>query len=67
MNYVVVAVIGNDALAQRLLAHGLWPGAVVERLQQAPFGDPMLFRLHGFRLALRRGEADRVTVAEAAS
>ena len=61
----VVAVDGGDALAQRLVDHGLWPGASVELLTTAPLGDPLLFRLHGFRLALRREEALRVLVAPA--
>ncbi|MBL8754303.1 MAG: ferrous iron transport protein A [Planctomycetes bacterium] len=67
VRYAVVAVAGDDDLARRLTAHGLWPGAVVERLRHAPFGDPVLFRLHGFRLALRRTEAERVTVVEVVS
>jgi ferrous iron transport protein A len=54
-------VAGDDALAHRLRASGLWPGTLVEVLGRAPFGDPLLFRLHGFRLALRRNEAARVT------
>lgn len=58
----VATVAGTDLLAQRLAALGLWPGAVVERLAAAPFGDPLLFRLHGYRLALRRSEAARVQV-----
>jgi len=65
--YRVVAVAGDDALARRLLASGLWAGAGIERLGQAPFGDPLLFRLHGFRLALRASEAARVSVVEAAA
>lgn len=65
--YVVVAVEGDDAIAQRLLASGLWVGAVIEFIGQAPFGDPRLFRVHGFRLALRASEAARVTVAEASA
>jgi ferrous iron transport protein A len=64
--YRVVEVTGDDALAQRLAAFGLWAGAMIERLGQAPFGDPLLFRLHGYRLALRANEAARVTVVEAA-
>ena len=60
--YEVVAVAGEDALSERLAASGLWRGAVIERLASAPFGDPVLFRLHGYRLALRRSEAERVTV-----
>ena len=60
----VVRVDGDDALAERLRAAGLWPGTVVERITAAPFGDPVLFRLHGYRLALRRDEANRVQVVE---
>ena len=64
--YEVVAVDGEDALSQRLLASGVWAGAVVERIASAPFGDPVLFRLHGYRLALRRAEAERVQVVACA-
>ena len=58
----VVAIDGDDALSQRLAAAGLWPGVPVERLATAPLGDPLLFRLHGYRLALRVVEARRVAV-----
>ena len=58
----VVEVTGNDALAHRLGACGLWPGTRIECIGCAPFGDPLLYRLHGYRLALRRSEAERVMV-----
>lgn len=58
----VVGIAGADDLADRLRASGLWEGAVVELVGKAPFGDPLLFALHGFRLALRRDEAARVAV-----
>ena len=61
-------VVGDDDLARRLVDQGLWPGVEVELLTAAPGGDPLLFVLHGFRLALRRDEAARVRVdAEPAS
>jgi ferrous iron transport protein A len=63
----VAAVAGDDALAERLQASGLWPGAVVEAIARAPFGGPLLVRVHGFRLALRRDEAARVTVTATGS
>lgn len=59
----MIAVQGADELAQRLVAAGLWPGTSVVRLTAAPFGDPLLFLVHGYRLALRRSEAARVAVA----
>ena len=61
----IVGIDGDDGLAHRLQASGLWCGAAIERLAAAPFGDPLLFRVHGFRLALRRSEAARVRVQEA--
>lgn len=61
----VVAVDGEDALARRLSDLGLWPGTVVEVVTRAPFGDPILFRLRGYRLALRREEARRVRTGPA--
>lgn len=60
----VVAVEGADALSERLTSAGLEPGVIVELLARAPFGGPMLFRVQGYRLALRRSEAARVRVAE---
>lgn len=59
----VDGIVGDDALAQRLRASGLWDGTLVEVVCRAPFGGPLLFKLHGFRLALRRNEADRVRVS----
>jgi len=59
----VVGIDGDDALSQRLSSAGVWPGVVIERITNAPFGDPMLFRVQGYRLALRRSEAARVRVA----
>ena len=59
---VVVAVTGDAGWAEHLAAAGLWAGAEVVCLQRAPFGDPLLFRLHGYRLALRRDEASAVRV-----
>ena len=58
----VVGVDGDDAVSERLAASGIWQGAVLERIASAPFGGPLLYRLHGYRLALRRTEASRVRV-----
>jgi Fe2+ transport system protein FeoA len=58
----VQQVLGDDALGERVRAAGLWAGTAVQQIGAAPFGDPLLFRLHGYRLALRRDEAARVLV-----
>ena len=58
----VVGVQGDDALARRLAAMGFWPGTEVEVVRRAPFGDPTQYALRGYRLALRRQEAQRILV-----
>lgn len=58
----VVAVEGSDDVSRRLADLGLVPGTRLEMLTVAPLGDPILFRLLGYRLALRKDESERVMV-----
>jgi ferrous iron transport protein A len=47
----------------RLLAMGLLEGSSVEVVHLAPFGgDPMIVRVRGTLIALKRSEASRVKV-----
>lgn len=62
----VLGIDGDDALSARLASAGIWPGVVIERITTAPLGDPLLFRVQGYRLALRRSEAARVRVTPCA-
>lgn len=59
---VVVRVEGDDAIARRLVDLGFWSGTEVTVLRRAPLADPTVYRLSGYRLALRRNEAARVIV-----
>ena len=61
---VVADVIGDDAVAQRLMEMGLTDGEPVRLIGFAPMGDPIEFSLRGYRLTLRKSEAQRVTVLE---
>jgi ferrous iron transport protein A len=56
----VARVEGSDDISQRLLEMGLTPGTVVRMLGAAPLGDPLELELRGYRLSVRRGEAERV-------
>ena len=58
----VVEVLGDDALSIRLMEMGLTPGTVVQLLGQAPWGDPLEFQVRGYRLSLRRREAERIAI-----
>lgn len=61
----VVAVLGDDGPSQRLRDLGFWPGVEVAVVTRAPFGDPTVYRLQGYRIALRRDEAARVEIEAA--
>lgn len=58
----VADVLGDDAVALRLLEMGLTPGIAVRLVGRAPLGDPLELELRGYRLSIRRAEAARVTV-----
>ena len=58
----VVAVNGSGAIARRLMEMGVVPGAPVSVIRIAPLGDPMQIRVRGYHLALRRTEAQTITV-----
>ena len=58
----VVCVDGDDTLSHRLSDLGFFPGVAVQVEHASLFGSPKSYRLHGYRLALRKDEAVRVQV-----
>ena len=58
----VIAVNGTGAVARRLMEMGVVPGAQVRVIKAAPLGDPIEVRVRGYHLALRRTEAQTITV-----
>ncbi len=58
---LVAELPGHHGLARRLIALGLTPGAEVCVLQNRGRG-PLIVEAHGARIALGRGQADRVTI-----
>ncbi|MFO0911550.1 MAG: ferrous iron transport protein A [Pirellulales bacterium] len=60
----VVAVVGDDQIALRLLEMGILEGEPVELIGRAPWGDPLDVRVRGYRVSIRRTEAQRVQLAD---
>ena len=61
----ITAVHGEDAITVRLMEMGLIDGEPVELVGFAPLGDPVEYRVGGYRLSLRKSEAGRVEVIPA--
>lgn len=59
---LVVGITEADEVSRRLLEMGVTPGVEIRRLGAAPLGDPLEFELRGYRLSLRRQEAEHVEI-----
>ena len=56
--------IEESELKQRLMTMGLIPGTRVEILRSAPLGDPIAIRLRAYNLALRKDDAEKISVSQ---
>ncbi|AUS96711.1 ferrous iron transport protein A [Clostridium thermosuccinogenes] len=61
---VIHAIGGNPKLAKRLKALGYIEGTRVTVRGSAPLGDPIIIKLRGFDIALRRKDAEFIKVRE---
>ncbi|MCS6984235.1 MAG: ferrous iron transport protein A [Leptospiraceae bacterium] len=57
-----ISQIESSAIAPRLMELGFVPGEYVELKNKAPWGDPIEVSLLGYRLCLRRKDAEAVWV-----
>ena len=58
----VLKVHGTDAISIRLMEMGMTSGVDVAVIGTAPLGDPIELELRGYRLSVRRSEAERVEI-----
>lgn len=58
----VSQVDGLDDVSLRLLEMGLTPGVEFTLIGTAPLGDPLEVQVRGYRLSIRKSEAQRVEV-----
>jgi len=60
---VEVSAADDPAGARRLFDLGFVPGAEVRMVRRAPLADPVVFRVAGYDIALRREQARWVSVS----
>lgn len=60
----IVSLRGSSdpAAARRLFDLGFVPGGTVECVRRAPLGDPTIFRVADFEIALRRAQSETIVV-----
>lgn len=63
----VTEIMLKNPLKKRLLDMGMTRGAYLTVLRRAPFGGPCEFMITGFRLSLRRRDAEKIIVKRSIS
>ncbi len=58
----VVALHHTGAMRRRLQDLGLIPGTAVRCVQRSPSGDPAAYLIRGAVIALRRGDAEKISL-----
>lgn len=58
----VTSIEGADEIACRLMEMGLIPGTALRVAGLAPLGDPLELEVRGYRLSVRKREAERVGI-----
>lgn len=58
----IVDIAGDDGIAIRLMEMGLTEGEEIKLLAFAPLGDPIEYEVRGYRISLRKAEAQRVEI-----
>jgi ferrous iron transport protein A len=53
---------GDPGFRIRLMELGLVAGTPIERVGQAPLGDPLTFRVRGAVLSIRTSDAQKITL-----
>jgi ferrous iron transport protein A len=61
---LVEKIAGEDEISLRLMEMGVVPGTQLRLIGMAPLGDPLEIELRGYRLSLRKIEAERVEVKQ---
>lgn len=63
----VTAIHHDEGMGQRLMSLGLVPGCPLQFVRSAPLGDPLMIKIPGCLLCLRRAEARLVEIEEVAA
>ncbi len=58
----IVHSFSDDYLSIKLMEMGVLPGTEIEFQYAAPFGDPLCFRVSGYKLSLRINEAHTISL-----
>lgn len=59
---IISSIDGDSKLVKRLCALGCIEGTEVKLKRTAPLGDPLIINFRGFDLAIRKKDAERISL-----
>ncbi|MDQ0479395.1 ferrous iron transport protein A [Hathewaya limosa] len=62
---LIYRIDGDKKLIKRLHALGCIEGTKISLTNKAPLGDPLVFNIRGFNIALRKKDAKNILIEEA--
>ena len=60
---LILKVRGHGGFRKRIVEMGFVKGQMVEVLQNAPLQDPVIYKVMGYEVSLRRQEAEMIEVS----
>ena len=58
----VAAVTGQGAVKRRIMDMGIVKGAEIRVMKTAPLGDPIEIFVRGYKLSIRKADADMIII-----
>ncbi|AND84838.1 ferrous iron transport protein A [Clostridium tyrobutyricum] len=59
---IIKSICCDEKLTKRLLALGCIEGTSLSLERSAPLGDPLVINLRGFNLAIRKKDAENISI-----
>jgi Fe2+ transport system protein FeoA len=60
---IVVGIAATGAIKRRIFDMGITPGTAIALRKVAPLGDPIEIILRGYRLSIRKAEAETIKMS----
>lgn len=54
---------GQGSMKRRMIDMGLTPGVRITMVRAAPLGDPVVLRVRGYELTLRKKDAEQIIIS----
>jgi len=62
--YIIEEINGQGIYVRRFYEMGILPMAKIKLLKKAPFGDPYIIGIRGYKIAVRKIDCGKIVIME---